>query len=349
MKGSIILALAVILSGNVTAQNFITGPTGVYGPQHNAATAIGKGGSVLVGTGGTWMLGGNITSADKGGSNKPTAAGRAETISFDSTGTYSGAATKTTGTGFVIDGYAVSSHKSGAFVLPIGDSAMAYPVTIPAGSTVTAAYFKGRGADQIATIYGARDSVYSQYLDFPAGFSAGVYKLSYPVGFDTKAQALIVSSSNTSAGGTGPKTVYTFLTNSPAFGASGRSVSLTLPAVAPTQLYFATAKPAPKKTAVTEPAKPLVLNKEGLVSKDRRLSQLSVSVSPNPTRDMLTVQGLVPGSFVSLYQMSGIRLIGFVSKGATQQVSLNSYMAGIYLLRIQSPKGVVNTFNIIKN
>ena len=165
------------------AQNSINGPMGVYGPQYNAATTLLNGGNALVGAGGNWYLGGNVTSADKGNPNSPGAAGRSEAILFSGSGTYSNASSSN-----FIDGYAGVVSPVSSFVLPIGTtnaSSFYAPVTVPAnGNTFTAAYFSGSGAALSTLISGKTVTVFSPYIDVvTTGANAGAYTLTYPPGF----------------------------------------------------------------------------------------------------------------------------------------------------------------------
>lgn len=224
-----------LLGATAIAQMNVSSPMTVAGPMNYPATTISNGGSILVASGGNWNFGGNITSADKGNDNAPTSTGRTETITFDGTGSY-------TNTGsFMVDGYAAASNQLSTFILPIGNGVLPYFVTIPANASATAAYFNGSGSPQTAAVAGnsGTATVYSPYIDMPSGFPAGSYTFSYPAGFSAAAYSSLLSSGNTSAGGTNTNTAYSLLANVANFAATSGSATGTLPTNGATQVYFA--------------------------------------------------------------------------------------------------------------
>jgi len=214
------------------AQNAISGPMGLYGQSYNAATTIASGGSVLVSTGGNWYLGGNITSADKGNPNTPTATGRTEVITFANTGTYSNAATTAGTSGNVIDGYAATASSiSSAFILPLGNATTAYPFTVPASTAVATAYFDGSGSTVSTTVTGKSATAFSPYYDVPGSLSAATYTLSYPGGLTSGTNSVLFSPNGSS---------YSFGANISPLSTTASTTTASLRAASATRLYLAT-------------------------------------------------------------------------------------------------------------
>ena len=241
MKQIILSSFATFSIFIAIGQNYLAGPIGLYGAQYAGTTNIATGGNIVVGSGGNWTLAGNIISSDKGNSNTPSNVGRAETIRFDGTGTYSGASATAGVVGFVIDGYATASNQTNSFLLPIGNATAAYPVLVPAGLTVTAAYFDGSGNTQNKFVSGnsAATTQYSPYVDMPIGFLAGNYTFSYPAGFSNASFSSLLSSNNSSAGGTSNSTTYSLLKNVADFSNTAATTTAALPNTTTTQIYFA--------------------------------------------------------------------------------------------------------------
>lgn len=235
VQSALLLAYALLTGSTAFAQMNVASPMTVAGPMNYPATTISNGGNILVASGGNWNFGGNITSADKGNGNAPNATGRTETITFDGTGSYTNAGS------FMVDGYAAASNQTVPFILPIGNGLLGYPVTVPSGAWVTAAYFDGSGGTQTATVSGngGTSTVYSTYIDMPAGFPAGSYTFSYPTGFSSNPYSSLLGSGNTSANGTNTGTAYGFLANVANFSPVAGSTTATLPAKGATQVYFA--------------------------------------------------------------------------------------------------------------
>lgn len=193
--------LGMAIASAALAQNGVSGPMGLYGPAYAAATTIISGGSVLVSNGGNWAMAGNIISADKvDNATAPAAAAAAELITFDGSGTYTNAATTAGTTGNVIDGYAASTAAWTGTVLPLGNATAAYPLTIPASTAITAAYFDGNGTQAITPTgtYVSNTTEFSQYYHLPVNLPAGIYTVSYPSGLTAGHNALL-NSANGSA------------------------------------------------------------------------------------------------------------------------------------------------------
>ncbi len=240
---TIIFGCAALVA--VHAQNNISSPIGVYGPLYATATTIGNGGSILVGDGGNWGFGGNIAAADKGNDNTPNNTGRSEKITFSGTGTYSNAAIGAGVSGNIIDGYAGVSGQPATFILPIGTGSNAYPLSVPAAVSVTAAYFSGSGSTQNKPVDGisANTTEYSPYLDIDA-ISAGAYTFSYPSGFSSGPSSYILESGNSSSSGTSGTTEYNLVTGVDNFSESANSATVTMTkSYTATQIYFAVSNP----------------------------------------------------------------------------------------------------------
>lgn len=181
------------------AQNAVSGPVGLYGTAYGASTSLLSGGTLFIGNGGNWRLGGNITSANKGNPNSPTVAGQAEVVTFDGTGTVSGAVTAPGTAGNYINGYAKTTGTAlSALVLPIGGSSAVYPFTVPAGAAVTVGYFDGAGSSTNVAVGGTATTEFSQYFDLPSGWPAGSYSLAYPAGLIPGFNAILTSATGAS-------------------------------------------------------------------------------------------------------------------------------------------------------
>ena len=241
MKHIILGSIATLSLFVAIGQNYLSGPIGLYGDQYAGTTNIATGGNILVGSNGNWTFAGNIISSDKGNTNTPSNVGRAQTIRFDGTGTYSSASTTAGAVGFVIDGYATATNRSTSFLLPIGNATAAYPVLAPAGLTLTAAYFDGSGSTQNKLVAGNSGATieYSPYVDMPVGFAAGSYTFSYPAGFSGGTFSSLLSSDNSSAGGTSNSTTYSLLSNVASFSNTASTTTATLTSSPTTQIYFA--------------------------------------------------------------------------------------------------------------
>jgi hypothetical protein len=242
MKKQIFTMVGVAFFAAATAQNGVSGPVGLYGSLYDTGTTINNGGNILVSNGGLWAMHGDIISADKGGPNSPTATGRSEVITFDGSGTYSGAPTTAGAAGNIITGYAASTASWSGSVLPIGTTTAVYPLTVPAGNAVTAAYFSGSGSTQTKPVTGAlpaSTTEFSQYYDMPNGIAAGSYTLSYPAGL-TPGNNSVLSSGNTSSAGTNSSTAYSLLASISNISTSAGSITATLPASTVTQVYMST-------------------------------------------------------------------------------------------------------------
>ncbi len=252
------LFFALIMCFIGYGQVYIATPVGVYGyinsPLTNIATVningVTSNGNITVGTGGKWDFSGNIISVDKGNGNSPNSLGRTESVNFIDSGSYTNAAFVAGSTGFIIDGYAGTANKAGSFVLPVGTANNALPVTVPGGSTLTAAYFDGSGAteNKALTDYpGITPIEYSGYIDMPNGISSGNYVFSSPLIPNKKSFNYLLTSNNTSSGGTSTaNTKYSLLSHNSSFtsGNNYTAAAVYLSALSATQIYFSTASRA---------------------------------------------------------------------------------------------------------
>lgn len=215
------------------AQNAVSGPVGLYGTAYGARTSLLSGGTIFVGNGGNWGLGGNIISADKGNPNSPTAAGQAEVITFDGTGTVSGAVTTPGAAGNYINGYAATTGTATtALVLPIGGASAVYPFTVPAGAAVTVGYFDGSGSSSNVAVGGTATTEFSEYFDLPSGWPAGSYSLAYPSGLIPGFNAVLSSATGAN---------FSLAANIPdLLNTASTVVSASLPASGAKRLYLST-------------------------------------------------------------------------------------------------------------
>lgn len=425
MKKKYLIVLLFFSSTWAYSQNYIGAPTGVYAATYNAATTIGSGGNVLVGNGGNWFMAGNITSADKGNDNAPNATGRSETIVFSGMGAYSNAATTAGAPGNIIDGYAGVSGHAADFVLPVGAGSSAYPVTVPADATVTAAYFTGSGSTQNAAINGTATTEYSPYIDMD-NIPAGNYTFSYPDGLSSSPYSSVLESNNTSASGTNGSTQYYLMASTGNFSTSAASIAVPVTSGhAATQVYFATSASAlpvdmkgdlsatPEKNntvllswkTVTETnnkgfdiqrssdgrkfvdigyvaslatggnstktlsytytdAFPLQgINYYRLIQTDRdghttpsgivsaelsSLSNIRLAFYPNPAHGSTTINGLQPGSNVTIYSTTGQTVKHFVANAASQQIDISHLAPGTYFVKILSDTSAASATLIVK-
>lgn len=402
-----ILSIALFCSGisTVHGQNYIGGALTIYGIQYNAATIIGSGGSVLVGNGGNWFFAGKVSSADKGNPNAPTPLGRSERITFSGTGNYSGTA--------LVDGYVSATNKPNTFTMPVGNGITVYPITIPAGAAVTAAYFDGLGNTQSMSVNGNSTTIYSPYIDLPEGITGGNYSFSYPAGFKNTQPGALLTGNNNAA--------YSLLTSVPTFQSTAGSTTTNLPALGATQTYFGspnivlpisltsftgvgngctanlswqtssennsnyyaivastdgnnfssigkvTSKNNPSGTnysftyklssSVTyfrlkavdfdgsfTTSQIVAVNGNGACN-----GSIAMTVSPNPTINIINVKGLIIGSHVTVVNMNGQKLTTIAASGTYEIINLTNYASGVYFLMIQSPDGIISNVKVVRN
>ena len=77
-------------------------------------------------------------------------------------------------------------------------------------------------------------------------------------------------------------------------------------------------------------------------------SGLLVKVSPNPTSNVVNVQGLASGSRLLLLGIGGQKLAELAPGGNSQTVNLSGYAKGVYILRIQAADGTVTNVKVVK-
>ncbi len=244
MKKTYTVLIAMLLMMAASAQNYNAGPAYLAGTAWAAQTAIDHAspytGAITVGNGGNWTLGGNITSKHKSNSNNyssiNTAVEQLEVITFSGTGTYSGAQTTALGTGNAIDGYAaIDATTTGAsFVLPLGNATTAFPMTVPVGSPITAAYYDGGTAPGAGFTVSGTPNVFvnKPFYDVQAKVIAN-YTLSYPAGLVSMGHDAIVYTTTGSS--------FLLSANLPAtFFPSGGTVTANLAGSGNLALFFAT-------------------------------------------------------------------------------------------------------------
>lgn len=79
------------------------------------------------------------------------------------------------------------------------------------------------------------------------------------------------------------------------------------------------------------------------------LGSSSVTVSPNPTSNMLNVQGLSTGSTLSIYGVNGQKMTSLIATGSNQAINIGMYAKGIYILRVSATDGTVSNIKVIKD
>lgn len=75
---------------------------------------------------------------------------------------------------------------------------------------------------------------------------------------------------------------------------------------------------------------------------------MQVRVSPNPTKDVVNVQGLPTGSTVTMLGINGQQITSIIAAGTNQSINIGSFANGIYVLRILAPDGSVSNVKVIK-
>jgi len=236
MKLSIALVIVLLIqnaSFRGYSQNAVKGPVGLYGVSYNASTTLLSGGSIYVGSGGNWYLGGSIIGEDKGTPKSVSSTGQSEVITFDGTGKISNAVATPGQAGNYINGYAVTTGTSASsLVLPVGGTSAVYPFTVPAGTAVKVAYFDGSGSSTSVPVNGTSTIEFSQYYDLPAGWPAGTYSLAYPSGMIPNNNAILKSTAGSS---------FSLVVDIPNLSTTaGTVVSASLPASTASRLYLST-------------------------------------------------------------------------------------------------------------
>lgn len=75
----------------------------------------------------------------------------------------------------------------------------------------------------------------------------------------------------------------------------------------------------------------------------------TISVSPNPTSNLLTIQHLDGGkNRIALLDINGKQLTEVSTTGTTQGIDITTYASGIYLLRITNASGNATTLKVVK-
>ena len=402
MKKILLLTCACTVYLGLKAQNNISAPTGIYGDMYFGPTQINKGGEVLVSDGGVWGFGGDITAKDKGNDNNPNETGRAESINFSGTGTYSNEL------GFIIDAYAGVQEKQSDFILPIGAGGKAYPLTIPTGAVTAAAYFTGSGVGQSKEVNGNAATQFRPYYDVD-GLTTGEYGFSYPSGLIAGPNNYIFQTNNSSLAGTSENTSYEVLSKIPAFNEAGGTATIALDKnYGPTQIYFGSSDLALKvdlinfkgsyqdgKVKLTwntvtetnnkgfsversidgihfstigsvgsqsmsgnssnilsyrfEDNTPIIgnINYYRLLQMDKNgkktyLDQIvklkvgegieNFKVYPNPAHNFVTVSGLIKGSQLSIYTISGRLVSTLKVTDNKQKVDIRGLASGVYII-----------------
>lgn len=78
-------------------------------------------------------------------------------------------------------------------------------------------------------------------------------------------------------------------------------------------------------------------------------TSLSVHVSPNPSKDVVNIQGLVTGSTVTVYSINGQKLTSVIATSTNQSINISRFAKGVYVLRILMVDGSVSNLKVVKN
>ena len=73
------------------------------------------------------------------------------------------------------------------------------------------------------------------------------------------------------------------------------------------------------------------------------MSQSSISVYPNPTADMLIVEGVNAKEEIGIYSLNGTKVLSVLSQEGTNTINVSGLPDGVYLL-----KSANETFKLIK-
>ena len=73
------------------------------------------------------------------------------------------------------------------------------------------------------------------------------------------------------------------------------------------------------------------------------MSQSSISVYPNPTADMLIVEGVNTKEEIGIYSLNGTKVLSVLSQEGTNTINVSGLPDGVYLL-----KSANETFKLIK-
>lgn len=75
----------------------------------------------------------------------------------------------------------------------------------------------------------------------------------------------------------------------------------------------------------------------------------TLTVTPNPTKGIVTIAGLTPNSKLIIDNNEGQRLVSLTNKEPVQIIDLSNFANGVYILQVVNEKGTVTTERIIKN
>ena len=73
-----------------------------------------------------------------------------------------------------------------------------------------------------------------------------------------------------------------------------------------------------------------------------------ITISPNPAIDLINIQGLQINSLIRLLDMNGKKLMELTATSTNQQLNINQYAKGVYLLQVENASGNKRTFKIVK-
>ncbi len=74
----------------------------------------------------------------------------------------------------------------------------------------------------------------------------------------------------------------------------------------------------------------------------------SVTVSPNPTTDMVNISGTASGDIITVFGGNGQKLTALTATDTSQSINVSMYAKGVYILHIQSINGSSNNIRVVK-
>lgn len=75
----------------------------------------------------------------------------------------------------------------------------------------------------------------------------------------------------------------------------------------------------------------------------------SVMVSPNPTKNVINIQGLTIGNTISIYGINGQKMTSVIATGTNQSINISSFAKGVYMMRTKAADGTLSNVKVVKN
>lgn len=77
-------------------------------------------------------------------------------------------------------------------------------------------------------------------------------------------------------------------------------------------------------------------------------TETTLKVSPNPTGNIVNLQGTAAGNIITLYDMNGKKMTGCIATGTSQSISIGMFAKGNYILRITKADGSISNLKVVK-